>query len=118
MSTVGHSARFVTHVHCSSCGKSVSGVDDELGLVVRAYVECPECIEAGQGDSGVVEALERLGRSGLTVSVCCGPAGRGGFAWSVQVLSRQGEEFDRPFAAESFEHAVEIAELEVKKRDW
>lgn len=33
------------HVHCSECGKRVSGHDPELGLVVRAYVQCPECVE-------------------------------------------------------------------------
>jgi hypothetical protein len=32
-------------VHCMRCGKSVSGFDPELGLVVRAWVECPECLE-------------------------------------------------------------------------
>jgi hypothetical protein len=37
---------FVEHVHCMRCGKRVSGVDPELGLVVRAFVECPECLEA------------------------------------------------------------------------
>jgi hypothetical protein len=31
-------------VHCSECGKRVSGVDPELGLVVRAWVSCPECL--------------------------------------------------------------------------
>jgi hypothetical protein len=34
------------HVHCSRCGKRVSGVDPELGLVVRAWVQCPECLAA------------------------------------------------------------------------
>jgi hypothetical protein len=42
------SARFVEHVHCSRCGKRVSGVDPELGLVVRAFVECPECLDGDQ----------------------------------------------------------------------
>ena len=28
-------------VHCSTCGKVVSG----KGGIIRAYVECPECIE-------------------------------------------------------------------------
>lgn len=32
-------------VHCMRCGKCVSGFDPELGLVVRAWVECPECLE-------------------------------------------------------------------------
>jgi hypothetical protein len=35
---------FVEHVHCSRCGTRCSGVDPELGLVVRAWVECPECL--------------------------------------------------------------------------
>jgi hypothetical protein len=39
--------KFQEHVHCMGCGKRVSGFDPELGLVVRAYVECPECIEIG-----------------------------------------------------------------------
>jgi hypothetical protein len=38
-------ATFVKYVHCSRCGKRCSGVDPELGLVVRAWVECPECLE-------------------------------------------------------------------------
>ncbi len=34
-------------VHCSKCGKRVSNqVVEEL--VIRAWVECPECIEKGQ----------------------------------------------------------------------
>lgn len=37
--------QYVEHVHCSACGKRVSGIDPEMGLVVRAYVECPECLE-------------------------------------------------------------------------
>lgn len=43
-------AVFVEHAHCNRCGKRVSGVDPELGLVVRAWVECPECIEKLYGD--------------------------------------------------------------------
>ena len=37
------------HVRCSRCGKRVSPdvkVKGNYGLVVRAWVECPECIEA------------------------------------------------------------------------
>jgi len=41
----------VEHVHCSRCGKRCSGVDPELGLVVRAWVECPECIETSHHDA-------------------------------------------------------------------
>lgn len=38
-------------VRCSSCGKQVSqrvivpDVEGIKGLVIRAYVECPECVE-------------------------------------------------------------------------
>jgi hypothetical protein len=33
-------------------------------------------------------------------------------------LSKHGEEFDRPFAAATFEQAVEIAEIEILNRGW
>lgn len=36
---------FQEHVRCNRCGKRVSGVDPELGIVVRAWVQCPECLE-------------------------------------------------------------------------
>lgn len=65
-----------------------------------------------------VTHLERLGRNGLTVSVCCGPCGAEDFRWSVNVLNRSMEEFDMPFAANSFAHAVEIAEIECRERGW
>ena len=42
MSTSDHA------VYCSVCGKKVSGVDPDRpadGLVVRAFVQCPECVE-------------------------------------------------------------------------
>lgn len=43
-------------VHCSNCGKRVSGNDSEMGLVVRAWVECPECV---QNSAAEREPLER-----------------------------------------------------------
>jgi hypothetical protein len=64
-----------------------------------------------------VARMEAFGRAGLTVSVCCGPAA-GVFRWTVQVLSRDGQEFEAPFAADDFVHAIEIAELEVQQRGW
>jgi len=48
---------FMEHVHCLACGKRVSGVDPQMGLVVRAWVECPECLEAA--DREPVDALRR-----------------------------------------------------------
>lgn len=65
-----------------------------------------------------VERMEALGRAGLTISVCCGPSGTRRFVWTVQVLSLNGDEFARPFAADSFEHAIAIAEIEIHERGW
>jgi len=62
--------------------------------------------------------MEALGRAGITVSVCCGPCGSSPFRWTVQALSRDGQEFDQPFAAVDFAHAVEIVEREVQRRGW
>lgn len=59
-------ARYVEYVHCSRCGKRCSGVDPELGLVVRAWVECPECIEKSEGNFSTTipqrlhEAIQRV----------------------------------------------------------
>lgn len=69
----------------------------------------------------VIDPIERmavLGRAGFVVSVCCGPCGHEVFRWTVQVMSPTGQEFDEPFAATSFQHAIEIAYLEVLKRGW
>ena len=69
-----------------------------------------------------VDRLEALGRIGITVSVCCGPCGASPFRWTVLALAEVSpgyvEEFAQPYAANSFDHAVEIAELEVVKRGW
>lgn len=65
-----------------------------------------------------VERMEQLGRAGVTVSVCCGPCGDAPFEWTVQAMSITGREFNRPFAANDFAHAVEIAWVESVKRGW
>jgi len=69
-------------------------------------------------NDAAVSQLEALGRAGFTISICCGPCGSEPFGWSVNVLSRDGQEFARPFAAKSFAHAVEIAALEIELRGW
>ena len=66
----------------------------------------------------VQERMERIAQAGLTVSVCCGPSGSKPLAWSVQVLSRDGREFDVPFEARDLSHAVDIAEVEIAERGW
>lgn len=64
------------------------------------------------------DRLEVLGRAGFTVSICCGPSGLHACRWSVLVMNAHGEECEVPFAAKSFAHAIEIAELEIVKRGW
>ena len=65
-----------------------------------------------------LERWESLGRAGFIVSVCAGPSGDHPFRWSVLVGFPNGEEFERPYAADSFAHAVWIAEHEIEKRGW
>jgi hypothetical protein len=43
----------VAHLHCSSCGKCVSTSftpeptdTPDKGIIVRAWIECPECIQS------------------------------------------------------------------------
>jgi hypothetical protein len=84
---------------------------DALDALLRDHARLQEEREA-------IARMEKIGRLGLTVSVCCGPSGAAPFGWSVQVLSRTGQEFDRPFAAHSFIHAIAIAELECTARGW
>lgn len=65
-----------------------------------------------------IARMEAIGRAGITISVCCGPCGASPFGWTVQVMSRDGQEFDVPFAATDFRHAIEIAEVEIDDRGW
>jgi hypothetical protein len=66
----------------------------------------------------VIDQMEALGRQGFTIAVCCGPCGSDLFQWSVQVLSPHNEEFERPYLAHSFAHAITIAEVEITRRGW
>jgi hypothetical protein len=60
-----------------------------------------------------------LGEAGLIVSVVLGPMGGSGrLLFSVDVLTVTFESFPRPYAAETFEQAIEIAEKESRKRGW
>jgi hypothetical protein len=68
-----------------------------------------------------VTAIDRwmkLGADGFCVSIVYGPCGNNGPKFSVDVLSLDGQSFDHPFAASSFDHAVEIAEIEIGKHGW
>ncbi len=64
----------------------------------------------------LIRRWETLGRNGVIVSICYGWT-RGGLAFSVFAAAR-GQEFEKPFTAHSFKHAVEIAETESFKRGW
>jgi hypothetical protein len=66
----------------------------------------------------LIDRMEALGRQGFTVSVCCGPSESDLFQWSIQVLSPHNEAFERPYLAQSFAHAITIAEVEITRRGW
>jgi len=64
----------------------------------------------------LLKRLEDLGWQGLTVSICYGPSSKDlGTCYSVDVLSKSGQMFDKPFAARTFEKCIEIAEIEFQK---
>jgi len=44
----------MNYVTCSNCGKRVSNETTE-DMVVRAWVQCPECLQSENADSGVFE---------------------------------------------------------------
>ena len=45
----------MSHVSCTKCVKRVS--NDVVGdLIIRAYVECPECVESGECESSDSES--------------------------------------------------------------
>ena len=62
-------------VHCSKCGKGVSGIDPTLKgnqLVVRAWVECPECIEKEQPNKSKLEKARGILEEYRTKNYHCG----------------------------------------------
>ena len=71
-----------------------------------------------RGAADPADRMEALGCAGFVVSVCCGPSGLAPCRWSVQVLSPQGLEFERPFTAVSFAQAIAIASVEIERRGW
>ena len=51
------------YVMCSSCGKRVSNmvtVDPQDGLVVRAWIECPECVQQRKEDEPDIQGERHL----------------------------------------------------------
>lgn len=66
----------------------------------------------------VAARMEALGKQGCVVSVAYGPAGDGSLAWSVNVMSRNYDTFNKPFAATSIEQCLDIAEEKIKEMGW
>ena len=65
----------------------------------------------------LVRRWQALAEAGLTVSICYGRS-KDRLIFSVDVMSRIGEIFSKPFAAETLEQAIEIAEKESYQRGW
>lgn len=62
-------------------------------------------------------ALATMAR--IVISVAYGPIGGGVPGWTVTALRvADGAEFDQPYAARSFVHAVEIVVTEAAVRGW
>ncbi len=85
-------------------------LNDFNWLLDRKYEECP---------SGH-EITMLLATHGIVTSVCVGPTKGGDVPrWSVLCyVPDDGLEFDKPFAAKDFPHAMQIAFLECKQRGW
>jgi hypothetical protein len=54
----------------------------------------------------------------VIVSIAYGPMLKGHLLFSVDALCMNGEHFAAPYAAQTFEQAVEIAEKEAMERGW
>ena len=64
------------------------------------------------------QTLDYLANHNIITSVCYGPCGDKGIMFSVDVLTEDAESFNRPFAARSFGHAIDIAYSECVGRGW
>lgn len=62
--------------------------------------------------------LKSLAERGITTSVVYGPCGTLGDLFSVNVLTKDGESFEKPMAANFLEQCVDIAEIECTIRGW
>lgn len=64
------------------------------------------------------QKLKIIASAGCVISLCYGPMGKDRVSWSVQVLSSDGVEFEKPFAADSMSHAISIGYQEADIRGW
>jgi hypothetical protein len=64
------------------------------------------------------EKLKRLAEAGITISFVYGQAGDKGIMWSVNCLTFDQMEFEKPFAGKDFQHCCQIVYSECLKRGW
>ena len=62
--------------------------------------------------------LEVLAGKGIVVSFCYGRCDGHGIVWSVTAMNQSGEEFERPYLADTIERWVDIACAECINRGW
>lgn len=75
-------------------------------------------IEQSDGDS-LEDAIKEFGNKGIVISIAYGPMKDKGNMWSVNCLDdRTKDSFKRPYTANSLDHCLEIANLEIAKRGW
>lgn len=59
-----------------------------------------------------------MAEAGLLISLAYGRCSKQGIAWTVLVLNKLGDQFERPFLCNDIDHGIEIAETESKRRGW
>jgi hypothetical protein len=68
--------------------------------------------------SQVQGIVDSLAKSGIVTSFAYGPSVDMENVWTVQCMTKQFQEFDKPFQANSLPHAAAIAKLECELRGW
>lgn len=63
----------------------------------------------------IVDVLNKLADRGITTSICYGKLDGYAIMYSVDVLTKEGLSFEKPIAAYSLKHSVDIAMKECIK---
>jgi hypothetical protein len=75
--------------------------------------------EIEQGPSSLEDAIKCFGDMGIVISIAYGPMKDNRNGWSVDCLCHKTKDsFERPFKANSLNHCLEIANIEIAKRGW
>ena len=70
-------------------------------------------------DDGMLRALlDQMAEAGICCSLVYGPTRQSDVLWSVNVLTKDQEEFEHPIAALNLCHAVAIARQQCLERGW